>query len=464
MAERSRNHHNKPQTGREAALRTLYRVETEEWFAGEALERELSHAELSRPERALATELAYGVLRWRGRLDCVLGRFLKRPLSVLTPWIRNILRLGTYQLLFLDRIPQSAAVDESVKLARRYGHEGTAGLVNGVLRTLIRQGEPALTADDEVDELACRHSHPRWLVERWLKQFGRAETEALLAADNQVPPVTVRVNTLRTTPDLLREMFADVGVAAAPCRYLREGFEIRGFGALSELPGYREGLFVVQDEAAMLVSRIVAPEPGEQVIDACAAPGGKTTHLAELMHDQGHILAVDAQPERLRSVDENCGRLGLSCVETVASDARTLGQERPGWADRILVDAPCSGLGTLRRRPDARWRKEADASAELASLQSAIVEGVLPCLRPGGTLTYSTCTIDEEENQAVMASLLARHPELMPDDLRASVPAGLLGAVSPDGWWLQTYPHRHGVDGFFVARVRLAAGKATAGN
>lgn len=454
-------------TGREAALRVLQRTETEEAFAGDALERELAAARLGKLERALATELAYGVLRWRGRIDYVLGRFLKRPLSALTPWIRNALRLGVYQLLFLDRIPPSAAVNESVKLARQYGHAGTAGLVNGVLRALIRAGEPPIEAADTADELSLRYSHPRWLVERWLTALGRDETEALLARDNEVPPLTVRVNTLRTTTATLRDRLTAAGVTVSPCQYIADGLELHGFDALTELPGYREGHFIVQDEAAMLVGLVAAPAPGEHVLDACAAPGGKTTHLAELMGDRGTVLAVDSQPERLRLVAANVARLGLQNVQIVAADARDLGGEYAGWADRILVDAPCSGLGTLRRRPDARWRKEAGAGDELAPLQLGILEGVLPCLRPGGTLTYSTCTIDERENQAVVHAFLARHPELSGDDLRGAVPAGLTDAIGADGWWLQTYPHRHGIDGFFVARLRLAGavadGQPTAG-
>lgn len=402
-------------------------------------------------------------MRWQGRLDFVLSAFLSRPLSALTPWIRNALRLGAYQLLFLDRIPASAAVNESVSLARTYGHSGTAGLVNGVLRNLVRRGAPPLPDASAADgdavarALATTYSHPEWLVAEWLRRFGRDETEALLRADNEAPPLCVRANTLRTSPAELRQRLEDDGVTVGPLRYLSGGFAISDIDRLSTLGAYRDGLLVVQDEAAMLVADIVAPRPGEQVIDACAAPGGKTAALADLMGDRGAILAADNEPARLRLVDETCRRLGVSCVETIAIDARRLGVLRPGWADRILVDAPCTGLGTLRRRPDARWRKEAASPGQLASLQGEILAGVLPCLRPGGALIYSTCTIGETENQAVVEALLAAHPELQPDPIGPYVPEGLHTAVGPDGWWLQTYPQRHGIDGFFVARLRRRA-------
>lgn len=450
-----------PETAREAALRTLCRVEAERAFAGEALERELAAGRLDKRERALATELTFGTLRARGRVDHALAAFLKRPLAELTPWIRNVLRLGAYQLLYLDRVPASAAVDESVKLARRYGHAGTAGLVNAVLRNLVRQGPPpvpdpasAADFDARVAALAIAYSHPRWLVAEWLARFGPAETEALLRANNQPAPVAIRANGLKTSPAALGQRLAAEGVTVAPLRYLDDGFVISDFDALTALPSYRDGLFIVQDEAAMLVAHVVDPRPGERVIDACAAPGGKTTHLAGLMGDRGEILAADVEPARLRLVVENCARLGVTCVETVAVDARRLGRLKTGWADRALVDAPCSGLGTLRRRPDARWRKEASAAGELAPLQVEILAGVAPCVKPGGTLVYSTCTLGETENQDVVRAFLLDHPEYAPEDLAPWVPAGLREAIGADGWWLQTYPHRHGIDGFFVARLR----------
>lgn len=450
-----------PTTGREAALRALCRIESERAFAGEALERELAEGRLDKRERALATELTFGTLRARGRVDFVLAGFLKRPLAELTPWIRNDLRLGAYQLLYLDRVPPSAAVNEAVALAHRYGHAGTAGLVNAVLRNLVRQGPPPLpdpASAADLDELATAlaivHSHPRWLVAEWLARFGPVETEALLRANNQPAPVTIRVNALKTTRDGLRERLTAEGVTLGPLRYLDDGFVISDFDSLAALPSYRDGLFIVQDEAAMLVAHIVDPRPGERVLDACAAPGGKTTHLAELMRDQGELLAVDSSPGRLRLVEENCARLGVTCASTLAEDARRLGQLKAGWADRVLVDAPCSGLGTLRRRPDARWRKEASAAGELAQLQRDILASVARCVVPGGTLVYSTCTLGETENQDVVRAFLAEHPEYAPEDLTPWVPPGLRAAIGDAGWWLQTYPHRHGIDGFFVARLR----------
>lgn len=452
------NRKGRPATAREIGLRVLYAVEEEGAYANLTLNRFLQESALSRPDRGLVTELVYGTLKRRATLDWVLTKFLSRPLEKLDPWIREILRQGAFQLLFLDRIPASAACNEAVNLAKIFGHSGTAGLVNGVLRNVVRNRENLDFPDSETDPAAyleTRQSHPRWLIEKWVRELGGEETSALCAANNETPPITVRTNTLKITRERLIEILREEGIAAEPARYAPEGIIVGDLAALSSLASFREGLFQVQDESSMLAARIVNPKPGDLVIDACSAPGGKTTHLAELMQNQGRVVALDVHPHKLHLIEDNCRRLGIEIVETRTADARTLPGEWAGKADCVLVDAPCSGLGVIRRRPEIRWRQGPEQIAGLADLQKELLTAAAGCVRPGGTLVYSTCTISEAENSRAAAEFTAAHPEFVRADLLPYLPQGLRPAGVSDQLPLvqiQLLPHHHGTDGFFIAR------------
>ncbi|BDG60655.1 ribosomal RNA small subunit methyltransferase B [Caldinitratiruptor microaerophilus] len=449
---------------REAALEVLRRVDAGGAYASLALGEVLRRRALDPRDRALATELAYGVIRRRQTLDWYLEQVSTRPLAHMTPQVRNILRMAVYEYLYLDRIPEWATTHAAVELARRHGHEGVARFVSGVLRGLLRR-LPELrlpdAAADPVQHLALLTSQPRWLVERWLARYGFDEAQALLEALGQTPPLTVRVNRLRTDRDALRQRLAREGVEAHPTRWSPDGLVLSGVastGSLKELASFREGLFSVQDESSMLVAPVVDPRPGDLVLDVAAAPGGKAAHLAERMGDRGRVLAIDLHPQRLELVEENARRLGLRSIETVCADARSVGRLFAGRADAVLCDLPCSGLGTLHRRPDARWRKqEADIPA-LATLQDEILESAWGALRPGGVLVYSTCTITPEENEERVEALVRRHPDLVPEDLTPYLPAGLAGEPGVREGRIQLLPHRHGTDGFFIARLRRRSG------
>ncbi|NLW06657.1 MAG: 16S rRNA (cytosine(967)-C(5))-methyltransferase RsmB [Clostridia bacterium] len=346
-------------SAREAALQLVFRVTEQGAYASLAMNEILRTGKLENRERALATELAYCTVKAWQTLDWALGLFLKRPLAKLPPWIRCLLRLGAAQLLYMPRIPARAAIYETVELAKKYGHRGTVSLVNGVLRSLARtEGNlPYPDARTEpVDYLALRYYHPHWLVRQWLQQFGYEETEALCQINNEPPPVVVRVNTLKTTKEVLTERLQAEGATVTPASYAPEGLILKGLGTVETSSSFQEGLFYVQDEGSQLVSHALRPEPGATVIDASAAPGGKATHLAQLMADRGTILAGDIYPHRLELIKVNCRRLGVRSVQTVLLDARELGCRYPETADYLLIDAPCSGLGVLRRRADARWR------------------------------------------------------------------------------------------------------------
>ncbi len=441
---------------REVALKVLYAVDQEQAYANLALDRILEHYRPGKLDRAFATELVYGVLRRLNTIDWLLGHFLHQPLASQNPWIRNILRLGAYQIIYLERVPDAAACNESSELARRYGHAGAVGFVNGVLRNLARRGKnipfPDLN-DDPVAHIALRYSHPSWLVQRWLEEFGVDETVALCQANNDPAPNTIRTNTLKNTRQELKQRLWKEGVAAECTSYAPEGLKIAGFPTLHNFTPFKEGLFMVQDESSMLVGHALSPYPGARVLDAAAAPGTKTTHLAQLMNNQGEITALDIHPHKIKLIAANCRRLGITCVRAVSADARYLDHGMDPW-DFILLDAPCSGLGVLRRRPDARWRKTRASIEEMTILQREMLEGVAPHLKPGGILVYSTCTITREENLDQVNEFLARHPEFSLEDLSPYLPSGLDFQKTLSRGYIQLLPHRHGMDGFFIARFR----------
>lgn len=441
---------------RDAALEALLRVD-----AGAsphaALEAMWAGTGPPKRDRALATELVYGALRRRNALDWALAHISKRPLGDLEPRLLWILRLGAYQLLYLDRVPPHAAVDEAVRLAAARWHKGITGFVNGVLRNLARRladGSLSLPRREDGLEtyLTVTESHPDWLVRRWLAELGPVRAESVCHLDNEAAPTFVRANRLKNTRDELADRLRAEGVTVTEGTLAPEGLAIEGYPSLPELASFREGRFFVQDEAAMLVAPLIDPRPGETIVDACSAPGGKATHLAELTGDRARVLAIDAAAEKLRLIAENCRRLGLSGVEAIHGDARRLPGLVPGKVDGALVDAPCSGLGVLRRRPDSRWRKRPEDPAALAPLQLALLDAAAGSVAPGGRIVYSTCTISATENDDVVRSFLAAHPEFRATDLRPYLPVALRDEPGAASGSLPLLPSTRGNDGFFFAR------------
>ncbi|PKM81720.1 MAG: 16S rRNA (cytosine(967)-C(5))-methyltransferase RsmB [Firmicutes bacterium HGW-Firmicutes-14] len=447
-------------SARMMALEVLYTVLEEGAYSNISLNRVLEKYRPEKLDRAFATELVYGTLRTLGTLDWILAKFLKKPLTDLPTWIRTILRMGVYQIIYMDRVPDSAACNESANLARKYGHTGTVKLVNGVLRNVARNREEIKFPDidtDPVRGIAVRYSHPEWLVRKWVREFGAQGAEELCRANNEVPPNAVRTNTLRITRDELKETLAEEGVESIEGRFAPETLIIGGFKSVGSLAAHRSGLFMVQDESSALVGHALSPQPGSLVIDACSAPGGKSTHLAQLMGNRGHIISADVHPHKMRLIRENAARLGVDIIEPVVVDAAEIDREYPGKADYILVDAPCSGLGILRRRPEIRWRKEPGQINELAALQLKILQSASRCLKPGGTVVYSTCTLTGEENIDVVKKFLADNEDFAMESLADYLPgplAELPGTDTIDRGYIQFLPHIHGTDGFFIARMK----------
>ena len=411
---------------------------------------EASRREFDGRDSAFILELVYGVLRQRSLLDWTLDRFSANPLGTTDIETRNILRLGAYQLLFLDKVPASAAVNTSTELAKEYGRK--SGYVNGLLRNLERNRNslPRPAYDDPVRQLSVLHSHPEWLVRRWVARFGQERTEKLLAACNRPAPLVIRMNTLRTTRDELMQTLIAEGAEARVTQYSSAGLELLSSPGLNNLASFREGRFLVQDEAAQLVGMMVAPAPGETVLDACAAPGGKATHLAELMGDQGSVVALDSDAGRLNRVAENSARLGTTIVRPVVGNAAIY---RETLFDKVLVDAPCSGLGVLRRHPDGRWTKGEKIVAERRTVQRNILANCATLLKPGGALVYATCTTEPEENEDLIKAFIAsRHGEFRIDDPRPYLPHPAGPLVGPEGFF-RTYPDEPSLDGFFGVRI-----------
>ncbi|MGB9080095.1 MAG: 16S rRNA (cytosine(967)-C(5))-methyltransferase RsmB [Desulfuromonadaceae bacterium] len=439
---------------RQAACETLLRIRKEGGFADRLIDIELSSGELSGPDRGLYAELVFGVLRRQGTLDHILQQLLEKPMIELDPLALVILRIGLYQLTCLDRIPESAAVNESVNLAKLIT-PGTSGLINAVLRNYLRRRDTITFPDmaaNPAAAIAARHSQPEWLAEQWIEQLGAAEAQQLAEASSQQPPLTLRVNTLRCDRDHLLREFEKQGIEAVPCRFSPDGIALAGRHTVSTLPGFEAGLFAVQDEASQLAGRLLGAEPGERVWDACCAPGGKTCHIAQLMDDRGELIATDISRSKLTLVQDSLRRLGISSVSTAVADLHQPDTFPDGYFDRILLDAPCSGLGVIRRNPEAKWRLFSGDITRLAAVQKTLLKNAAVKLKPGGTLLYSTCSTSDAENEQVVEDFLLRHPGFVLENLNDLFPEW--SRLIEFYGMFRVWPHRHGMDGFFAARIR----------
>lgn len=393
-------------SARALAVKVLSAVEQDGAYSNLELNRRLKEAELSAADAGLATELVYGTIARRNTIDYYLERFVAKGVVKLQPWVRSLLRISVYQIIYLDRIPEHAVVSEAVNLAKKLGHQGISGMVNGVLRNMIRNREQLHIPSHlpAAERISLEHSHPLWMVERWIRQYGEATTEAICRANNEPPAVSVRVNTTMTTREKMMEEMVRSGAVVEASRLSPDGILVRSGGNMALTSWYRDGLFSVQDESSMLVAEAVAPEEGQRVLDCCAAPGGKTAHMAEKMQDRGHIIANDVHAHKRELILEQAERLGLGCIDAVTGDALDLNKRYPEASfDRILLDAPCSGLGVIRRKPDVKWSKSASDIKDISSLQRELLDCVAPLLKPGGILVYSTCTIESAENEDMVA-------------------------------------------------------------
>jgi len=435
------------------ALRDVHRRGT---FTDIALDRVLRTAKLNSADRGLVTELVYGSVRRSRTLDALIDQLGKKKAHQQPPELRTILHIGLYQLRYQERIPPSAAVNTTVELAKENGFKGLAGVVNGLLRQYERLA--ASSSDslqlpvEPVERLGVLHSFPDWIIQMWIEQLGVEETEQLCEWLNQSPSIDLRINPLRVSIEDVEAAMQSAGVNVHRLPQLPQALRVAGgTGTIQKLPGFSEGWWTIQDSSAQLVSHLLDPQAGDVVIDACAAPGGKTTHIAELMGDEGKIWACDKAASRLKKLKENAKRLQLKSIQICTGDSRNFSQFTNS-ADRVLLDAPCSGLGTLHRRPDIRWRVTAATVDELSVLQGELLEQAATWVKPGGVLVYATCTLHPQENEGVILRFLERHSHWQIEPPPADSPKSALS--TPQGW-LKVWPHRHQMDGFFMVRLKL---------
>lgn len=437
-------------TARRVALDVLTRMEREDSYSNLLLDAALRDSRLPRRDADLATALVYGVLERRLTLDYMIGCFAAHG-GRMKPAVRNILRLGAYQLMYMDKVPASAAVSESVALVRGSGCAWASGFVNAVLRAMTRRLDALPWPDRETDEirwLSVRYACPEWLVRRWRDAYGAGEIEPLLAAMAQRAPTVARVNTLRTTVPALIETLREQGVAARPSQLLPDAVELAGAADLRRLPAFEAGLFYLQDYASQLCCRAVDPQPGETVLDMCAAPGGKSFTMALRMQGRGLVRALELHPRRAALIAQGARRLGLENVSAQANDS-SRPNETLGPADRVLCDVPCSGLGVIRRKPEIRFKKP-ETFDSLPDLQYSILYEGARHVRPGGILVYSTCTLSAEENGQLIRHFMDNCPEFVSDELPEPVGRGR----ADGGFAVTLLPHRDGTDGFFIARMK----------
>jgi 16S rRNA (cytosine967-C5)-methyltransferase len=439
-----------PAEARRCAFQVVRRVFEQDAYADRALQAQAGA--LDGRDRALAMRLAFGTIQRKGTLDHLIERLASRPTERLDPPVLAALRLGLYELLYLAGAPDWAVVADAVELAKA-GPRGAHGLVNAVLRRAAREGRERLLGplrDDTPEQAAIEHSHPAWLAQLWWRELGAERAKALMAADNGPGELALRVNTLRASIEEVAAALAALPAQARRDPAIPEALVIDGPLDVHGLAAWREGKAIAQSRAAMLVAHALGPEPGERVLDLCAAPGGKSTHLAALMEDRGEVVAVELNPARAAALQATARRLGAGIVRVEVSDAA---RRRPAGDsfDRVLVDPPCSGLGTLQARPDLRWRMSLERIAEMQGLQAAILAAGASALRPGGVLVYSTCTVSAAENERQVQGFLKRHENFALEDLGVRWPAYAHGG---EPGTLQTLPHRDRTAGFFVARLR----------
>ena len=406
-------------------------------FVEDRLEAALAQASLSSVDRHLCQELAYGIIRWQATLDWLIAR--KTATREQKPVLRNLLRMGLYQIFWLDRIPGHAAVNETVELARQSGFPSQAGFINAVLRNYLREFDATklLLGGLKKEQPHLGYSHPEWLVARWHTRWGADQAARLMEWNNTPPKAFARVNMLKADPGKLLVQWReeDVEYEFVHQDWIDENlvFELKSHPPLGRLPSFQQGLFYVQDPSTLLAARELDPRPGEHVLDLCAAPGGKLTYIAQLMRNEGRLLAHDTAAERLKLIEQNCARLGVTCVQTVLPS--TLNLQPSTLFDRILIDAPCSNTGVMRRRVDLRWRIRLEEIGRLQATQRGLLRQVAALLKPGGTLVYSTCSLEPEENGQVVDEFLSEHAGFKLERTR------------------ELLPFVEGVDGTYVARM-----------
>lgn len=443
---------------RDVALEVLERVERKQSYSNIELNGVLRQTELSRKDVSLVTELVYGTLQRRNTLDWFLEPFIRKGLDRLDIWVRELLRMSVYQIKYLQKIPPGAAVNEAVEIAKRRGRRGVSNFVNAVLRNVLRHEEDRCISDvrHTATRISLKYSHPKWLVERWLQQWDENVVCHICEKNNRPPLSAIRVNKLKMSRTQLKQQLVkdQQGAAVRFSEVSPLGLVVTKYGNMADTTLYREGVFSIQDESSMLVGDVLDPTPGASVLDMCAAPGGKTTHLAELLNGEGSVDAYDIHEHKVDLINKQAKRLGLHNVKAEQMDARQLPQRITKVYDYVLLDAPCSGFGVIRRKPEIKWRKSLTDVGALVQLQRQLLTAASQLVKPGGVLVYSTCTLEQRENEKQVSWFLDRYPMYrLSKTWPPNVPADVVSKAQLAPGMLRIFPHYFNSDGFFIARM-----------
>lgn len=440
---------------RNTMLDLLLRIEQGSGYSHLLIDHELKSRKIPEKDRGLLTEVVYGTIQRKMTLDYYLNHFIDSKKKQ-KPWVIMLLRMSIYQMVFLDKVPAHAIIHEAVEIAKQRGHKGIASFVNGVLRNVQRQGVPDTSLiDDQAKRLSIETSHPEWLVRQWIKDYGFETTKDMCFENLNHKPISVRVQPLKITREEALERLADEGVIAKSSPLSNQGLIVEA-GNIFNTNLFKEGYFTVQDQSSMLVGDMLDARPGMRVLDTCSAPGGKATHLAETMQDTGLINAHDLHDKKIKLIDKKAKELSLSIIEASQADARKLAEKyEQETFDRILVDAPCTGFGVVRGKPDIKFNKEAQDIAKLSQIQLDILNQVAPLLKDEGYLVYSTCTVNREENDEVVLNFLEQNPEFTVDKTFFDVlPDKVKGSSGETEIGLQLFPQTAQSDGFFLTRLK----------
>jgi 16S rRNA (cytosine967-C5)-methyltransferase len=432
------------------AVNILNRVERTDAYLEKLLDNELKRREVTPQDKALLYEIVHGVVRWMGRLDWILSGFYKGQFSKAIPVLKNALRVALYQILFLDKVPEYAAVNEAVEFVKKLQGQRVADITNAVLRNIIKSKNSIRYPspdDDLIGYLAAYYSHPSWLIKRWLTRYGREDTERLMNANNERPLLTLRANKLKINELEFQSLLQSVNLKYVRGNYLNDFFKLQNLTNIANWQYFLDGYFSIQDESTGLSVRLLDPKPEMRVLDMCAAPGGKTSYIADIMNNTGEIVALDKFEVRIDTLRKMLERMQITCVKPEAADA--LEYQTDTLFDRVIADVPCSGLGTLSKKPDIKWKKELLDVRKVSDLQYRLLEKASSLVKPGGVVVYSTCTLEPEENFDVVKRFLSAHPEFRPDSPDPFVNRDL---ITKDNC-VQSLPHKHKMDGAFAARL-----------
>jgi 16S rRNA (cytosine967-C5)-methyltransferase len=432
------------------AVKILNRIDRTDAYLEKLLDVEIKNSKFSGPDKALLYEIVHGVTRWLGRIDWILNGFYKGQFSKCIPNVKNAMRVALYQILFLDKVPDYAAVNEAVDFVKKLQGQKSADLTNAVLRNIIRSKD-TIRYPDPIDDIiayfSAFYSHPTWLVKRWVSRYGKEETEKLLIANNEKPLLTLRINKLVTNPEELKSLLNSVGLKHCDAKFLPEFIRMTSLSNITDWDYFHKGYFSVQDESTGFSIKLLDAKPGMRVLDLCAAPGGKTAFIAEVMQNSGEIIAIDRFESRLKILIKNLTRLKVTNVKAIAVDANEF-NDTIGF-DRILIDVPCSGLGTLTKKPDIKWKRNLGDIRKIVNIQYELLKKGASLLKIGGIIVYSTCTIEPEENDEIVNQFLSKNPNFSIMEIDKIVPKEVIN----ENGFVQILPHIHGLDGSFAAKL-----------